>query len=206
MRQTLKRLLDLLVALMALVLLAPLVGLAALAVRLQMGSPVFFRQVRTGLGGRTFILAKLRSMREAIGPDGKPLSDEQRTTALGGILRRTKIDELPQFWSVLRGEISLVGPRPLLPEYLSIYTPTQARRHLVRPGLSGWAQVNGGVDVSWEEKMAMDVWYVDHWSPLLDLRILARTIRVIVQGERRNEGAIREALEYAEREAQGEQY
>jgi lipopolysaccharide/colanic/teichoic acid biosynthesis glycosyltransferase len=147
----------------------------AVAIRVRMGSPVLFRQDRPGLQGRPFRLAKFRTMRAAAGPTGRPLPDGERLTALGRFLRASSLDELPQLWNVLAGDLSLVGPRPLLMQYLARYSPEQARRHEVRPGITGWAQVNGRNALSWEEKFALDVWYVDHWSLALDLRILALT-------------------------------
>ncbi len=157
-----------------------LLGVAA-AVRWRMGAPVLFRQPRPGLGGRTFQVLKFRTMLEAVGPDGRPLPDEARLTALGRLLRATSLDELPQLWNVLRGDLSLVGPRPLLVRYLPRYTPEQARRHEVLPGVTGWAQVNGRNAITWDEKLALDVWYVDHWSLALDLRILALTAWRVVR-------------------------
>ena len=152
----------------------------ALAIRLEGHGPALFVQERPGLGGRPFRLYKFRTMRNANGPDGQPLPDAQRLTALGRFLRRASLDELPQLWNVLRGELSLVGPRPLLMEYLPRYSPEQARRHLVKPGITGWAQVNGRNAISWEEKFALDVWYVEHWSLGLDLKILLRTITSVI--------------------------
>jgi lipopolysaccharide/colanic/teichoic acid biosynthesis glycosyltransferase len=147
----------------------PLLGMTALAVRVGMGAPVLFRQIRPGLAGRPFTLLKFRTMR--LGPG----TDAERLTPLGRRLRRASLDELPELFNVLRGEMSLVGPRPLLPEYLPRYTPEQARRHEVRPGITGWAQVRGRNAIPWDEKLRLDVWYVDHRSTALDLRILALT-------------------------------
>jgi lipopolysaccharide/colanic/teichoic acid biosynthesis glycosyltransferase len=163
-------------ALGGLVVTAPLLGAVAAAIRFQMGSPVLFRQVRPGLGGRLFEVVKFRTMRDAVGADGRPLPDAERLTALGRFLRATSLDELPQLWNVLRGDLSIVGPRPLLVQYLSRYSPRQARRHEVLPGITGWAQVNGRNAISWKEKLELDVWYVEHWSLLLDLRILWLTV------------------------------
>jgi lipopolysaccharide/colanic/teichoic acid biosynthesis glycosyltransferase len=175
-----KRALDVAVAAVVLLLASPLMALAALAIRLRMGSPVLFRQTRPGLGGRPFQILKFRTMMDAVDAEGNPLPDEARITAVGEFLRRSSIDELPQMWNVLRGDMSLVGPRPLLMEYLERYTPEQARRHEVRPGVTGWTQVNGRNALSWEEKFRLDVWYVDHRSFWLDLRILAMTaLRVV---------------------------
>lgn len=152
----------------------------AVAIRLEGHGPVFFTQVRPGLEGRPFRLHKFRTMRHSLGRDGKPLPDADRLTPLGRFLRRTSLDELPQLWNVMRGDLSLVGPRPLLMQYLQRYTPTQARRHLVMPGITGWAQVNGRNALSWESKFALDTWYVDNWSFFLDLRILVKTMRSVV--------------------------
>jgi lipopolysaccharide/colanic/teichoic acid biosynthesis glycosyltransferase len=178
-----KRTLDALVASAGLVVLAPLLGLTALAVRLSIGSPVLFRQTRPGLHGRPFTLLKFRTMRDAQDSHGNPLPDEARLTHLGAFLRSTSLDELPELWNVLRGEMSLVGPRPLLMEYLPLYTPEQARRHEVRPGITGWAQVNGRNAISWEEKFRLDVWYVDHRTLRLDLKILLLTLKQVFRRE-----------------------
>ena len=178
-----KRLLDLALALPALLLSAPLLAALALGVRLRLGAPVLFRQRRPGLGGRPFTLFKLRTMREAADAQGRPLSDSERLSSFGRSLRRTSLDELPELWNVLRGEMSLVGPRPLLGEYLPLYDPEQARRHEVRPGITGWAQVHGRNAVSWQERLALDVEYVDRCSLGLDLQILARTLVLVVRGE-----------------------
>ena len=178
-----KRALDRGAAAVGLLVAAPILLAAAVAVRVSMGSPVLFRQVRPGRGGVPFVLLKFRTMREALDADGRPLPDELRLTRLGRLLRSTSLDELPQLWNVLRGELSLVGPRPLLVRYLERYTPEQARRHEVLPGITGWAQVNGRNAISWEEKFALDVWYVDHWTPGLDVRILAMTVARLIRRE-----------------------
>jgi lipopolysaccharide/colanic/teichoic acid biosynthesis glycosyltransferase len=170
-----KRLFDLLVAGTALVVLSPIIVVTAIAVRLAMGSPVLFRQVRPGLGGRPFEVVKFRTMLNAVDSAGKPLSDAERLTRFGRFLRASSLDELPQLWNVLRGDMSLVGPRPLLMQYLPLYSPEQARRHEVRPGLTGWSQVNGRNALGWDEKFDLDVWYVDNRSFALDLKILLRT-------------------------------
>jgi lipopolysaccharide/colanic/teichoic acid biosynthesis glycosyltransferase len=161
----------------------PVLAAAAVAVRGTMGAPVFFTQERPGLRGKTFRIYKLRTMGDAVDKYGRPIPDEQRVTRVGRVLRSLSIDELPQLWNVLRGELSLVGPRPLLVRYLPLYTPEQARRHDVMPGITGWTQVNGRNALTWEDKFALDVWYVDHWSPLLDLQILARTAIAVVRRE-----------------------
>lgn len=176
-----KKLFDRAVGTVGLVATAPVIGAAALAVRATMGGPVFFRQKRPGVHGVPFHIVKMRTMTSARDAAGNLLPDDQRLTRLGRFLRATSIDELPQLWNVARGELSLVGPRPLLMEYLPLYTPEQARRHEVMPGITGWAQINGRNALTWEEKFALDVWYVDHWSPLLDLRILAKTAAAVVR-------------------------
>ena len=175
-----KKAFDRLVAVGALAVTAPIIGAAAVAVRASLGSPVFFRQDRPGLHGVPFRIVKMRTMSNERGPDGALLPDEKRLTRLGKFLRASSIDELPQLWNVLRGELSLVGPRPLLMQYLPLYNREQARRHDVMPGITGWAQVNGRNALTWEDKFALDVWYVDHWSLGLDLRILARTLQSVL--------------------------
>jgi lipopolysaccharide/colanic/teichoic acid biosynthesis glycosyltransferase len=174
-----KRLLDLALAVPGLVVLSPVLGVTALLVRLRLGTPVLFRQERPGLHGRPFQLLKFRTMRDAVDARGEPLPDEQRLTAFGRRLRSTSLDELPTLWNVVRGDMSLVGPRPLLMEYLPRYSAEQARRHAVRPGITGWAQVNGRNAIGWDEKFRLDVWYVDHRSLALDLRILWMTMRKV---------------------------
>jgi lipopolysaccharide/colanic/teichoic acid biosynthesis glycosyltransferase len=163
----------------ALVVLSPVLAATAVAVRWSLGSPVFFRQVRPGLHGRPFVMIKFRTMRAVVDEHGCSQSDAERLTRFGRFLRSTSLDELPELWNVLKGEMSLVGPRPLLLEYLPLYTPDQARRHEVRPGVTGWAQVNGRNAISWEQKFALDVWYVDHRSFWLDLKILFLTMKKV---------------------------
>jgi len=177
----LKRFLDFTLAAIALVMLGPLMLVVAWLVRWRLGSPVLFRQRRPGLGGRPFEMIKFRTMTDARGPEGELLSDAVSLTPFGEWLRRTSLDELPELFNVLRGEMALVGPRPLLMEYLRLYTPEQARRHEVRPGLTGWAQVNGRNAITWEEKFRLDVWYVDHRSMSLDLKILCLTLERVVR-------------------------
>lgn len=162
--------------LVGLVVAAPVLVGAAVAVKATMGSPVLFRQRRPGRGERVFDIVKFRTMREATDERGNPLSDAERLTPVGRWLRATSVDELPQLWNVVRGELSLVGPRPLLVRYLPRYSPEQRRRHEVMPGITGWAQIHGRNAISWEEKFALDVWYVDHWSLALDARILIETV------------------------------
>lgn len=176
-----KRLFDVTVAAVLLVVLAPLLLLLAVLVALLLGRPVFFVQQRPGRHGRPFQLIKFRTMVDARDASGNLLPDAQRLTRFGRWLRATSLDELPELWNVLKGDMSLVGPRPLLIEYLPLYSPVQARRHEVRPGITGWAQVNGRNDISWEEKFALDVWYVDNQSFLLDLKILLLTMLRVVQ-------------------------
>ena len=182
LRLALKRAVDMSLAGVALSVAAPVMVGAAVAIRFNMGSPVLFRQRRPGKGGAVFEALKFRTMRDAVDASGKPLPDGQRLTALGRIIRRTSVDELPQLVNVLRGEMSLVGPRPLLMDYLDRYTPQQMRRHDVLPGVTGWAQVNGRNATTWEERFAQDLWYVDHWSLALDLRIILMTISKVVRG------------------------
>jgi sugar transferase EpsL len=176
-----KRIVDVAVGGAALVLLSPLLGAAALAVRLKLGSPVLFRQVRPGLRGTPFTLHKLRTMRDATGPDGTPLPDAERLGRFGALLRSTSIDELPELLDVVRGTMSLVGPRPLLLEYVPLYSPAQARRMEVKPGITGLAQVSGRNALTFEERFELDVQYVDTWSLGLDLRIMATTIGNVVR-------------------------
>ena len=177
---TSKRTFDIVIACVMLTVLAPVILLVAIAVRIMHGTPVLFRQERPGLHGRAFTMLKFRTMRHAVDKRGMPLPDHERLTRFGRFLRATSLDELPELWNVLRGEMSLVGPRPLLMEYLPRYTARQARRHEVCPGITGWAQVNGRNAVDWPQRFELDVWYVDNRSMWLDLRILALTLwRVI---------------------------
>ena len=178
-----KRILDLALTVPALTLLAPLVAIVVLAVRIRLGAPVLFRQRRPGLGGRPFTLLKFRTMTHARDQQGRLLPDSERLTRLGRFLRATSLDELPELLNVLQGDMSLVGPRPLLMQYLGRYTPEQMRRHNVRPGLTGWAQINGRNAISWEQKFALDCWYVDNQSFLLDLQILLRTAGTVLRRE-----------------------
>lgn len=168
--------LDCVFAAIGLVLLSPLLVVLVGVVRWKLGSPVLFCRQRPGYQGRPFMLVKFRTMTDACGVDGRPLPDSERLTSFGRFLRSSSLDELPELWNVLKGEMSLVGPRPLLMEYLPRYTPEQARRHEVRPGITGWAQVNGRNTISWEEKFKLDVWYVDHCAFWLDLKILILTV------------------------------
>jgi lipopolysaccharide/colanic/teichoic acid biosynthesis glycosyltransferase len=178
-----KRLFDLVIAVPALVVLSPVLLVLALLVRRYLGAPVLFRQQRPGLHGRPFTLYKFRTMTEARDAEGRLLPDAQRLTPFGRFLRSTSLDELPELFNVVRGDMSLVGPRPLLMRYLERYTPTQRRRHEVRPGITGWAQVNGRNALDWPQRLALDVWYVDHLSFALDLRILLITVVKILRRE-----------------------
>jgi lipopolysaccharide/colanic/teichoic acid biosynthesis glycosyltransferase len=178
-----KRLIDILGAIVGLTLTALLLPFIAWKIRQESPGPIFFRQPRPGLHGKTFYFYKFRSMREAYDAEGKPLPDAERILKIGAFLRKTSMDELPSFLNVLKGEMSLVGPRPLLVRYLERYTPEQARRHEVKPGVTGWAQINGRNALSWEEKFALDVWYVDHLSLWLDVKILVLTVLKVVKRE-----------------------
>lgn len=173
--------LDRTLATLFVVLLAPVLALVALCIFWVLGRPVIFRQHRPGLNGKVFTLLKFRTMKEARNNAGAPLADEQRMTRLGHFLRSASLDELPELFNVLKGEMSLVGPRPLLCRYLNRYSGNESRRHEVKPGITGWAQVNGRNGITWEEKFKLDVWYVDHCSAWLDLRILLRTIWTVVR-------------------------
>lgn len=179
--ESVKRVFDFSVACCAIVLLSPLLLAVALAVRLRLGAPVIFRQVRPGRNGRPFVLLKFRTMIDLRDDEGRMLPDDRRITKFGSFLRHSSLDELPELWNVCRGEMSLVGPRPLLMEYLPLYSSVQARRHEVRPGLTGWAQIHGRNSIGWEEKFRLDVWYVDNRTFWLDLRTLWRTIGRVLE-------------------------
>jgi sugar transferase EpsL len=178
-----KRLFDLVLSLVLLLSLSPLIAFVALLVRLWLGSPILFRQVRPGLHGQPFEIYKFRTMTDQLDTAGEPLPDADRLTPFGRLLRRSSLDELPQLFNVLKGDLSFVGPRPLLMEYLPLYSAEQARRHEVRPGITGWAQVNGRNALSWEERFRLDVWYVDHRSFWLDMKILWLTLLRVVRPE-----------------------
>lgn len=177
----LKRMIDIAAALLGLILLSPVFLVIAFLVHRRLGSPVLFRQVRPGLHARPFEMIKFRTMRNAVDVDGNPLSDAERLTAFGRLLRSTSLDELPEFWNVLKGDMSLVGPRPLLMDYLPLYSSEQSRRHEVRPGITGWAQINGRNALTWEEKFALDIWYVDNRNLALDFRIIWMTILKVIR-------------------------
>lgn len=180
MTDPVKRLLDIIITAAALVLLSPVLLLLAWQIRRKLGTPVLFRQVRPGRGGIPFVMYKFRTMRDAADENGRSLPDAERLTPFGRKLRAASLDELPELWNVLKGDMSLVGPRPLLMEYLPLYNAEQRRRHLVRPGITGWAQVNGRNAISWPEKFRLDVWYVENRSLLLDIKILFLTVKKVL--------------------------
>lgn len=175
-----KRLLDILLASFGLIVLAPIIAIVAVCIHRKLGSPVIFSQVRPGLHGVPFKMVKFRTMLDAFDVDGNPLPDAQRMTSFGSFLRSSSLDELPELWNVLKGDMSLVGPRPLLMEYLPLYSPEQYRRHESRPGVTGWAQINGRNALSWDEKFKLDIWYVDNRTFLLDLKIILLTIKKVI--------------------------
>lgn len=176
----LKRLLDIIIASIALILLSPLYALVAYKVKKNLGSPVLFRQVRPGLHGKPFEMIKFRTMKDAVDEQGNPLPDSERLTPFGQMLRSTSLDEMPELWNVIKGDMSIVGPRPLLMEYLPLYSPKQAKRHDVRPGMTGHAQVNGRNAIGWEEKFKLDTWYVENQSTWLDFKIMFKTVHKVL--------------------------
>ena len=183
MKLKLKRLIDIFGSLIGLALSSPIIIVISIIIYFTMGRPIFFKQVRPGLKGKPFVIYKFRTMLDLRDEKGNLLPDEKRLTTIGKFLRSTTSDELPEFWNVLKGDMSLVGPRPLLMEYLDRYTPEQARRHNVKPGMTGWAQINGRNAISWEEKFKLDVWYVDNWNIFLDLKIILLTILKVLKRE-----------------------
>ncbi len=199
-----KRLLDLCLTCFALILLSPLLLLIALLVRIGLGSPILFKQQRPGYLGRPFFIYKFRTMTDERDAQGHLLPDAERLTRLGRFLRSTSLDELPELFNVLRGEMSLVGPRPLLMQYLERYSPEQARRHEVLPGVTGWAQINGRNALSWEDKFRLDVWYVDHWSFWLDIKILFLTLVKVLRREGISQPGHATAEEFMGSESNGE--
>ena len=176
----LKRTVDLILGITAAILLSPILLITAILVSRKLGSPIFFTQVRPGKDGKPFKMVKFRTMRDAINTQGNPLPDAERLTPFGRRLRSTSIDELPELWNVIKGEMSLVGPRPLLMEYLPLYSPEQATRHDLKPGMTGWAQINGRNAISWEDKFKLDTWYVQHQSLWLDIKIMALTVKKVL--------------------------
>jgi lipopolysaccharide/colanic/teichoic acid biosynthesis glycosyltransferase len=191
-----KRIFDLLLTIPGVILISPLILVLAVLVRVKLGSPILFRQVRPGFRGKLFTLNKFRTMTDQRDAEGNLLPDADRLTSFGRFLRSTSMDELPELLNVLRGEMSLVGPRPLLTAYLDRYTPEQARRHDVLPGMAGWAQINGRNALTWEEKFKLDVWYVDHWSLWLDVKILALTFIKVIRREGINQPGAATAVEF----------
>lgn len=185
----LKRLLDIIIASIALILLLPLYTFVAYKVKKNLGSPVLFRQVRPGLHGKPFEMIKFRTMKDAVDEQGNPLPDSERLTPFGKMLRSTSLDEMPELWNVIKGDMSIVGPRPLLMEYLPLYSPEQIKRHDVRPGMTGHAQVNGRNTIGWEEKFQLDTWYVEHQSTWLDFKIMVKTVyKVLAKDDINAEG------------------
>jgi sugar transferase EpsL len=180
-RRLVKPAMDCVLAIAGIVALFPALVILAIGIALRMGRPVLFRQTRIGLGNRSFEFMKFRTMTQERDADGKLLPDDQRLTALGQFLRSSSLDEFPQLWNVIKGDMSLIGPRPLLPEYLPRYSDEQRRRHDVKPGITGWAQVNGRNGISWEDKFRCDVWYVDNYGFLLDMKILVMTVMAVLQ-------------------------
>lgn len=178
-----KRFIDVSISLIALCLLAPIIIAIAILIRVKLGSPIFFVQIRPGIYAKPFEMIKFRTMTNEIDLNGELLPDSERLTVFGQFLRSSSLDELPELWNVLKGDMSLVGPRPLLTEYVALYSEEQARRHIVRPGLSGWAQINGRNAITWEEKFKLDVWYVDNHSVWLDVKVIALTLKKIVTRE-----------------------
>ena len=178
-----KRAFDIIVSLVGLIVAGPVLLIVAVLVRIFLGSPVLFRQQRPGLNAQPFEILKFRTMTDAVGTDGALLPDSDRLTAFGRFLRASSLDELPELWNVLKGEMSLIGPRPLLMEYVPLYNDTQFRRHAMRPGITGWSQVNGRNAIGWDQKFALDVWYVDNQSMLLDVKILFMTVSSLVRRE-----------------------
>jgi lipopolysaccharide/colanic/teichoic acid biosynthesis glycosyltransferase len=174
---------DIVFSLVGILMLFPLVLIVSFVIMLTMGRPILFKQIRPGLHAKPFVLYKFRTMLDQKDKNGNFLLDEKRLTGFGKFLRKTSLDELPELWNVLKGDMSLVGPRPLLMEYLDRYTPEQTRRHEMKPGITGWAQVNGRNAISWEEKFKLDVWYVDNWNILLDIKIIFLTILKVLKGE-----------------------
>jgi lipopolysaccharide/colanic/teichoic acid biosynthesis glycosyltransferase len=175
-----KRLLDIVIASIALILLSPLYFYVVYKVKKNLGSPVLFRQVRPGLHGKPFEMIKFRTMKDAIDANGQPLPDSERLTSFGKMLRSTSLDEMPELWNVIKGDMSIVGPRPLLMEYLPLYSPEQAKRHDVRPGMTGYAQVNGRNAIGWDEKFKLDTWYVENQSIWLDFKIMLKTVKKVL--------------------------
>ena len=191
MQQRIKRVLEFIIALIGLILASPILLIVAILVKTKLGSPILFRQQRVGLNGEIFEMVKFRTMKDATDSEGNPLPDEERLTKFGQLLRKTSLDELPELWNVLKGDMSLVGPRPLLVEYLPLYSKEQMKRHDVRPGITGYAQVNGRNNISWRKKFELDVYYVENFSLWLDVKILFQTVaKVLGQADINQEGNV----------------
>ena len=191
MQQRIKRVLEFIIALIGLILASPILLFVAILVKIKLGSPILFRQQRVGLNGEIFEMVKFRTMKDATDLEGNPLPDEERLTKFGQLLRKTSLDELPELWNVLKGDMSLVGPRPLLVEYLPLYSKEQMKRHDVRPGITGYAQVNGRNNISWAKKFELDVYYVENFSLWLDVKILFQTVaKVLGQADINQEGNV----------------
>lgn len=191
MQQKIKRVLEFMIAFTGLILASPIFLIVAILVKTKLGSPILFRQARVGLNGEIFEMVKFRTMKDATDSEGNPLPDEERLTKFGQILRKTSLDELPELWNVLKGDMSLVGPRPLLVEYLPLYSKEQMKRHHVRPGITGYAQVNGRNNISWKKKFELDVYYVENFSLWLDVKILVQTVaKVLGQADINQEGNV----------------
>ena len=191
LQQKIKRIIDFLLALIGIILASPILLIVAILVKTKLGSPILFRQQRVGLNGEIFEMVKFRTMKDATDSEGNPLPDEERLTKFGQLLRKTSLDELPELWNVLKGDMSLVGPRPLLVEYLPLYSEEQMKRHHVRPGITGYAQVNGRNNISWTKKFELDVYYVENFSLWLDIKILFQTVaKVLGQADINQEGNV----------------
>ena len=191
MQKTIKRVIDFILALIGLILASPILLIVAILVKTKLGSPILFRQARVGLNGEVFEMVKFRTMKDATDANGQPLPDDERLTKFGQLLRKTSLDELPELWNVLKGDMSLVGPRPLLVEYLPLYSKEQMKRHDVRPGITGYAQVNGRNNISWKKKFELDVYYVENFSLWLDIKILVQTVaKVLGQADINQEGNV----------------
>ena len=191
MQKTIKRVIDFILALIGLILASPILLIVAILVKTKLGSPILFRQARVGLNGEVFEMVKFRTMKDATDANGQPLPDDERLTKFGQLLRKTSLDELPELWNVLKGDMSLVGPRPLLVEYLPLYSEEQMKRHHVRPGITGYAQVNGRNNISWTKKFELDVYYVENFSLWLDVKILFQTVaKVLGQADINQEGNV----------------